>query len=376
MAVLRAVRATDMRTGLAEGFVVSSNRSEIKVADGTTLGNYSGVFVYNYGALPNVGIPFYGSSLTGTGLTPGFAGGFVNGSFSTGGLTGAGIVAGGTGGISIGIGVNGGIGGIGNGGVGSGGIVDRGIVTGGTLTGYSQIDAGGNDFAISQFEVSAAFAFRSLAFGDSRLLQSVIFASADTIFGSKDNDVLQGFTGSDLIWGNGGSDRIFGQQGLDRLYGLDGNDRIYGGGDRDTLYGGDDNDVLWGGAANDILFGESGNDRLIGGLGRDILTGGSGNDVFRFDSVDDSPPSSSQRDVIEDFGNGADLIDLRRIDANETQPGNQAFVFIGSAPFSDVAGQLRYVPGMVSGDTDGDGSADFAIRLDGNPVLDASDFLL
>lgn len=363
MAVLRAVRATDMRTGLAEGFVVSSSRSEIKVADGTTLGSYSGVFVYNYGALASVGIPYYGSSLTGAGFTPGLTGGFANGSFSTGGLAGAGGVAGGTGGISIGIGINGGIG-------------DRGIVTGGTLTGYSQIAAGGNDFSISHFEVSAAFAFRSLAFGDSRLLQSVIFAGPDTIFGSRDSDVLQGFTGNDLIWGNGGGDRIFGQQGLDRLYGLDGNDRIYGGGDRDTIYGGDDDDVLWGGAANDFLFGESGNDRLIGGFGRDILTGGSGEDMFRFDSIDDSPPASSQRDVIEDFGNGADLIDLRRIDADETQPGNQAFDFIGSAPFSDVAGQLRYVPGMVSGDTDGDGRADFAIKLDGSPILSASDFLL
>jgi Ca2+-binding RTX toxin-like protein len=309
-----------MRAGLAEGLILSSDRYDITVADGGTLGHYTGVFTYNYGALPNLGTTFYGHPL----LNAGF---------------------------------------------------ERGIVTGGILTGYQQAGTGGA-FAISNFEVDAVFAFRSLVLGETRLLQSVIFAGNDTIFGSRDNDVLQGFTGNDLIWGNGGSDRIYGQQGLDRLYGLDGNDRINGGGDRDTIYGGNGKDALWGGAGNDFLFGESGNDWLIGGLGRDILTGGSGNDRFRFDSVDDSPPPSSQRDVIEDFGNGADRIDLRRIDANENQPGNQAFVFIGSAPFSGTAGELRYVPGMVSGDTTGDGSADFAIRMDGDPLLDAGDFLL
>ena len=319
MAVLRAARATDMRAGLAEGFVLRADRYDITVADGGTLGHYSGVFTFNYGALPNVGVTFWSQP-------------FLNAAF------------------------------------------ERGIVTGGSLTGYSQTGTGGT-FSISNFEIDAGFAFRSLAFGDGRLLQSLILAGNDTILGSRDNDVLQGFTGSDQIWGNGGSDRIFGQQGFDRLYGLDGNDRISGGGDGDTIYGGDGNDVLWGGPGNDFLFGESGNDRLIGGLGRDRLQGGSGNDLFRFDSVDDSPPGSSQRDVIVDFGD-ADRIDLRRIDANETQAGNQAFVFIGSAPFSGTPGELRYVPGMVSGDTTGDGSADFAIRIDGNPALDAGDFLL
>jgi hypothetical protein len=60
--------------------------------------------------------------------------------------------------------------------------------------------------------------------------------------------------------------------------------------------------------------------------------------------------------------------------------GDQAFTWISSSPFTHVAGQPRvdYVGGdaFVMGDVDGNGVADFVIRVDNVPVLTASDFLL
>jgi serralysin len=56
------------------------------------------------------------------------------------------------------------------------------------------------------------------------------------------------------------------------------------------------------------------------------------------------------------------------------------FTFVGTAAFSGIAGQLRYeiTDGntLVTGDMNGDGFADFMIRLDGSHSLVAGDFIL
>ncbi len=71
---------------------------------------------------------------------------------------------------------------------------------------------------------------------------------------------------------------------------------------------------------------------------------------------------------------------LSLIDADTGTGGNQAFAFIGSGAFTNVAGQLRYAKQSgttyVEGDTDGDGAADFVIALTGTLNLVASDFVL
>jgi hypothetical protein len=58
--------------------------------------------------------------------------------------------------------------------------------------------------------------------------------------------------------------------------------------------------------------------------------------------------------------------------------GDQAFAFIGNGVFSHAAGELRYEQvgsaTIVEGDTNGDGVADFWIRLDGVHTLQAGDF--
>ena len=68
------------------------------------------------------------------------------------------------------------------------------------------------------------------------------------------------------------------------------------------------------------------------------------------------------------------------IDANAGAVGNQAFSFIGTAAYTGVAGQLRFlsdgVVTVIGGDVDGDGVSDFNIRLTGAISLVAGDFVL
>ncbi len=84
--------------------------------------------------------------------------------------------------------------------------------------------------------------------------------------------------------------------------------------------------------------------------------------------------------MIADFRPGKDKIDLGGIDADGTENGNQDFDFIGAAPFHEVAGELRYKPVhagvIVKGDVNGDGTADFSLKVKGPDTLEASDFIL
>ena len=145
-----------------------------------------------------------------------------------------------------------------------------------------------------------------------------------------------------------------------------------------TLIGNDFSNVLEGDVTADRLVGNAGADRLFGDRGADDLRGGEDADLFVFKSVRDL--SLERRDVIRDFGDGDDVISLKAIDADVSHRGNQAFEFVGSDRFSDTAGELRAVASgkatVVMGDTDGDGSADFAIRLAGIHTLEAADFIL
>lgn len=240
-------------------------------------------------------------------------------------------------------------------------------------------------------------------------------------------DMLSGGDGFDVVHGGGGNDRLYGGEGVDQLYGGDGNDLIDGGGQYDLIYGGNGNDVVLGGgiafgdAGNDILYGSDerdiltggdGNDTLHGGLGPDLLRGGNGSDtlfsagdnsgdffytdelqgdggkdflygdlgrdVFVYWSASDSAPGAAARDVITNFTQGADDIQLG-IDADAGTPDYDAFAFIGTDAFSGEAGQLRYEISnggtFVTGDVNGDSVADFEIELVGEIDLTASDFM-
>lgn len=143
----------------------------------------------------------------------------------------------------------------------------------------------------------------------------------------------------------------------------------------DRLTGGAASDVLRGGSGNDTMRGGDGADILIGGAGRDHLWGGKGADLFVLDSSWTQGSGKKSRDVIEDFS-GSDRIDLHKLDANLYEALDDRFDFIGADRFSGTAGELRYSQGLVRGDTDGDGRADFTIEIANGAQLDASDFIL
>jgi Ca2+-binding RTX toxin-like protein len=321
MAVLRAFEATDMRDDVAPGVVTDFGRNVITVTGGFTTTALFGPFTFS--ALPNVDDPFFVLFPETFDRLPLFS-------------------------------------------------------AGGTLSGYDVREGFRLGYTVDLVNVPAAAALRALGRGDGDGFQRIVFAGDDSLFGSRDRDVLFGYGGNDLISGWLGRDLLRGMAGRDKLYGGDDDDVLGGDGGSDWLYGGDDDDRLLGGDGNDFLDGEDGDDVLQGGRGRDKLRGGADDDSFRFVSTKDSPPGSDHRDVIHDFGRGDDSVDLRRIDADAEARGNQAFTWIGDAPFTGEAGQLRFTPDnrLLAGDTDGDGAADFEVKVNGPDVLTEADVLL
>jgi Ca2+-binding RTX toxin-like protein len=195
---------------------------------------------------------------------------------------------------------------------------------------------------------------------------------ADMIDGRDGNDTLFGLHGNDTIFGGNGDDYLYGGDGRDVIYGGDGDDLIGGGLGDDFVFGGDGQDIavffgnarirvdlaitvaqntgmgldvlssiegVWGGDNHDILLGNAlnnilrggggndsldgrggadsldgnqgndtlrggaGADTLHGGVGSDVLFGGQGADIFVF-------AKGAGRDVIQDFQDGSDLIQL------------------------------------------------------------------
>lgn len=180
------------------------------------------------------------------------------------------------------------------------------------------------------------------------------------IFGRNGDDSIYGGSGSDEIHAGNGNDVVSGSHifvgGPDRLYGDNGNDSLLGGSGSDRLFGGNGDDTLLGGDAeydngNDFLSGGNGNDILDGLKGSDTLFGGRGEDTFRFRvgvtgpvPVSTSLPGEGRRDVILDFEDRRDVIDLSNYQTYLSPfltPG--APKFLGTAPFGDGTGlQVRY----------------------------------
>jgi serralysin len=156
------------------------------------------------------------------------------------------------------------------------------------------------------------------------------------------------------------------------LNGTSGADNLTGTAGRDWIFGLSGNDILHGAGAGDIL---------VGGAGRDTLYGEAGADTFDFNTIRESL-KGAKRDVISDFSRADhDVIDLSTLDANSKAAGNQAFHFIGKQAFHSqgdhhVYAELRYAKGIIQGDANGDGKADFEISVAHLKALSSGDFNL
>ena len=239
--------------------------------------------------------------------------------------------------------------------------------------------------------------------------------SEGAVIGGPGDDVIKSGIGDDLLNGGTGRDKLYGGAGndtatyensatgvrvnlttnrgrggeatgdrlfdIENLIGSDYDDTLIGSAVSNTLQGGDGADTLDGEGGNDFLSGEGDDDTLIagdgddilnGGLGRDILWGGEGVDIFEFLDVAESGIGSS-RDVIKDFEQGIDLIDLAAMGATSFSAGG----------FTSTAGEVTYkligggTKTVIEYDKDGDGAADFQILMtNGGFTMTADDFIL
>lgn len=209
---------------------------------------------------------------------------------------------------------------------------------------------------------------------------------SNVIYAGLGNDTVQGGTGNDTIVGGGGYNALLGNDGNDLIYaaasgefmaGGAGNDSVFGADGGDTIFAGIGDDFIGGGAGNDQIFAGAGSNRIYGGLGndtitagvgRDVMTGGPGADVFVFTSAA-AIGIGAGRDVITDFASGVDDIDLRGL--GQTFNGSSGLTAGGAASFYYFA-----AGGLLIGDQNGDGVADWVIELSGAPSVAADDFLL
>ncbi|BDG73470.1 right-handed parallel beta-helix repeat-containing protein [Roseomonas fluvialis] len=197
--------------------------------------------------------------------------------------------------------------------------------------------------------------------------------------GNSLNNVITGNAGANLLTGGAGNDRLNGGAGADTMRGGAGNDTyvvadatdvvtelqgegvdlilssvsltlaanvekltlsgtsdLVGGGNtlNNALTGNAGGNVLVGGAGNDIIRGEGGNDILRGDAGADQLYGGAGTDVFVLSALQDSRPGT-QRDIIQDFNAGEDLLHLIDI-----APGLQ-ITYLGTSSFVSGSGAVQ-----------------------------------
>ena len=161
--------------------------------------------------------------------------------------------------------------------------------------------------------------------------------------------------------GAAGRDDLFGSTGNDTLRGLGGNDRLFGD------------------AGDDVLEGGGGSDQLFGGADQDQMSGGGSADTFVFRSIKDSGRTRSAADVILDFTDGVDLIDVSAIDANLATAGNGTFVDTGGAAFT-AEGQMlvEHANGntFISFNVKGADTADMVIKLIGLHNITAADVIL
>jgi len=220
---------------------------------------------------------------------------------------------------------------------------------------------------------------------------------------------LAGNEFANYVWGNDGDNILNGGGGADDLNGWKGNDTYivnnlgvslfenYGEG-FDTLLtsvtydvglyseieviqaAGTANIDLVGSIDNNRIIGNDGQNTIVGSYGKDTLTGGGGGDVFVWSSVDEIGLFNFDPDIVTDFNPlQGDLLAFNTIDADETVAGNQAFTFIGTAPFT-APGQINWftngVDTFIQLNTNADLTVDGIIQVSGVHTVDASWFVL
>ena len=283
------------------------------------------------------------------------------------------------------------------------------VLTGGAGNDVYVIDAGSATITELAGEGTDTVQTALVAFTLAAEVENLVYTgtAAFTGTGNDSDNLLAGGDGDDTLTGGAGNDSLDGAAGADSMIGGTGDDTyiVDDAGDEVVEAAGEGSDTVrtslgtytlaanvenltYTGGGNfrgtgntraNSITGGAGADTLSGGGGADTLTGGAGADQFALSDAADSPPAAPI--TIADFSTAdGDRIDLSGMDANSATPADDAFTWVGTAAFTNVAGQLRIQATgadlQLLGDINGDGTADCTISLTTDTTLAATDIVL
>ncbi len=139
-----------------------------------------------------------------------------------------------------------------------------------------------------------------------------------SLYYDKSAKYIEGRGGNDtLIAKESGAqwDVMLGGDGDDFIDGRYGNDTLDGGSGHDTLIGGAGADTLKGGEGDDLIYLDGNDSTAYGGDGVDVAEGGGGRDTFIFgkNGFTGTDLNNPNQDVILDFTQGEDQIDISKL---------------------------------------------------------------
>ncbi len=220
-------------------------------------------------------------------------------------------------------------------------------------------------------------------------------AADDIVVGSGHGDVLAGGGGYNVLFGSAGDTAAFAGSVDNYKLSLSAWDHVVvSGADRDgtdTLVG--VASANFDGQTYALHAGTSGDDILIAGTGPELMVGGAGHDVFVFNHTIMAVHRANVLDMVADFSQGMDRIDLHWINFDPFLAGGDAFIWDGSDADNsghghghghghvgyhveqvDTDGWRTVIDGQANGD--GNSGSDFHIMLRGHVELKQADFIL
>ena len=225
-------------------------------------------------------------------------------------------------------------------------------------------------------------------------------AGNDALTGDANVNVLRGGGAADILTGGGGNDLLFGDAGTDTAvftgaagtyqFSFDALGNLVV---ADQTAGRDGTDTLasierltFASSNYTLLAGTSGNNTMTATNARELMVGGAGNDTFVFNSTL-AAGNLANRDLVGDFVQGQDSINLSGIDANTGTAVSDAFLWDGATANNvdgtharghlgfhyDTVNNLTIIEGNTNSNAPGE---NFQIALRGQIALTALDFTL
>ena len=220
-------------------------------------------------------------------------------------------------------------------------------------------------------------------------------AAAEIVIGAGHGDVLTGGGGNDVLFAGSSEDTAaYSGSAADYKVSLSAHGNVVV---ADQTEDRDGKDILievksasFDGETYALIAGTSGDDILVAGDGPQLMIGGAGHDIFVFNSTIMAVHRANALDMVADFSQGMDRIDLHWINFDPFLVGSDAFIWDGSNTGNSGHHGQGHVGFHVeqtdtdwqtiidgqSGNSGDSGGADFHIALRGHIDLKQADFIL